>query len=176
MGNPKNAKSMVNAIAVPPAMWHGVRVNAEYAIRTGFKFICFANVPEETCLDVEEYIKSLKEVPSPRLVDGKLSEKALRGKAVFENEKYACVECHSGEYFTDQQMHDVGSRADYDHRSDFDTPSLLGIWRTPPYMHDGRYVDLHDVFMDGRHGDVLGDVDEMTEEECDDLVEYLLSL
>ena len=176
MGNPKNAKSMVNAIACPPAMWHGVRVNAEYAIRTGFKFICFANVPEETCVDVEEYIRSLTEVPSPKLVDGKLSEKALRGKAVFENEKYACAECHSGEYFTDMQMHDVGSRADYDHRDDFDTPSLLGIWRTPPYMHDGRYVDLHDVFMDGRHGDVLGDVDEMTEEECDDLVEYLLSL
>lgn len=176
MGNPKNAKGMVNAIAAPPAMWHGVRVNAEYAIRTGFKFICFANVPEETCFDVEEYIKSLKEVPSPRLVNGELSEKALRGKAVFENEKYACAECHSGPLFTDQKMHDVGSRADYDHMDEFDTPSLLGCWRTPPYMHDGRYVDLHEVFMDGHHGDVLGDIDEMTEEECDDLVEYILSL
>lgn len=176
MGNPKNAKAMVHSIDVPPAMWHGVRVNAEYAIRTGFKFICFANVSEETCVDVEEYMKSLKEVPSPRLVDGQLSEKALRGKAVFENPKYACAHCHTGEFFTDQKMHDVGSRADYDHQGEFDTPTLLGIWRTPPYLHDGRYVDLHDVFLDGAHGDVLGEVGEMTEEECDDLVEYLLSL
>ena len=73
-------------------------------------------------------------------------------------------------------MHDVGSRADYDHQPDFDTPTLRGIWRTPPYMHDGRYVNLKDVFLDGMHGDVLGDVGDMTEEEADDLVEYLLSI
>ncbi len=176
MGNPKNAKAMLFSIEVPPAMWHGVRVNAEKAIRTGFQFIMFSNVPEPTCVDVEEYLKSLQPLPSPRLVDGQLSEKALRGKAVFENEKYACAECHTGEYFTDQKMHDVGTRADFDHRDDFDTPTLRELWRTPPYMHDGRYVDLHEVFKDGRHGDVLGDVDEMTDEEIDDLVEYLMSI
>ncbi len=176
MGNPKNAKGMLFALDLPPAMWHGVRVNAEKAIRTGFQYIMFANVPDETCVDIEEYFKSLKPLPSPYLVDGQLSEKALRGKAVFENEKYACTQCHTGEYFTDQQLHDVGSRADYDHRDDFDTPTLREIWRTPPYMHDGRYVNLKDVFMDGAHGDVLGKVDEMTEEEAGDLVEYLLSL
>ena len=176
MGNPKNAKGMLHSLSLPPAMWHGVRVNAEKAIRTGFQYIMFSNVPEETCVDVEEYLKSLRQLPSPKLVDGQLSEKALRGKAVFENEKYACVECHTGEYFTDCKMHDVGSRADYDHQDDFDTPTLRGIWRTPPYMHDGRYVDLKDVFIDGMHGDAKGAVDEMTEEEADDLVEYLLSI
>ncbi len=176
MGNPKNAKAMLFSIDVPPAMWHGVRVNAEKAIRTGFQFIMFSNVPEATCVDVEEYIKSLKPLPSPHLVDGQLSEKALRGKAIFENEKYACSECHSGEFFTDQQMHDVGTRADFDHRDDFDTPTLREVWRTPPYLHDGRYVDLRDVFLDGMHGDVKGAVDELTEEEVDDLVEYILSL
>ncbi|MGI6402553.1 MAG: hypothetical protein ACOX0A_10725 [Thermoguttaceae bacterium] len=176
MGNPKNAKAMIYSIATPPAMWHGVRETAEEAIRTGFKFICFANVPEETCVDVEEYIKSLEEVPSPYLVDGELSEKALRGKAIFESEKYGCLECHHGEYFTDMKMHDVGSRTDYDHMAEFDTPTLRGIWRTPPYMHDGSYVELRDVFLEGFHGDVFGDIEDMTEEECDDLVEYLLSL
>ena len=176
MGNPKNAKGMLFSLNLPPAMWHGVRVNAELAIRTGFLYIMFSNQPESLCLDVEEYLKSLKPIPSPKLVDGELSEKALRGKAVFENEKYACSECHSGEYFTDQQLHDVGTRAEFDHRDDFDTPTLREVWRTPPYLHDGRYVDLHDVFKLGRHGDVLGDVDEMTDEEIDDLVEYLLSL
>ncbi|MBQ9873688.1 MAG: c-type cytochrome [Thermoguttaceae bacterium] len=176
MGNPKNAKGMLHSLELPPAMWHGVRVNAEKAIRTGFQYIMFSNVPEETCVDVEHYLKSLRQLPSPKLVNGELSEKALRGKAVFENEKYACAQCHVGEYFTDQKMHDVGSRADYDHQDDFDTPTLRGIWRTPPYMHDGRYVDLKDVFLDGGHGDVLGDVGDMTEEEVDDLVEYLLSI
>lgn len=176
MGNPKNAKGLLHSIAVPPAMWHGVRATAEQGIRTGFQFILFSNVPEETYTDIEEYVKSLRQLPSPKLVDGELSEKALRGKAIFESEKYACLECHYGEYFTDCKMHDVGSRADYDHRSDFDTPTLRGIWRTPPYMHDGRYVTLQEVFLDGLHGDVYGDVADMTEEEVDDLVEYLLSI
>ncbi|MDO5310082.1 MAG: c-type cytochrome [Planctomycetia bacterium] len=176
MGNPKNAKGMLFSLKLPPAMWHGVRVNAEKAIRTGFQFIMFSNVPEQTYLDVEEYLKSLTPLPSPYLVNGELSEKALRGKAIFEDEKYACAQCHSGEYFSDQQMHDVGSRADYDHRDDFDTPTLREVWRTPPYMHDGRYVHLRDVFLDGKHGDALGDVDELTEEQVDDLVEYILSL
>ncbi|MBQ7110101.1 MAG: c-type cytochrome [Thermoguttaceae bacterium] len=176
MGNPKNAKGMLHSILLPPAMWHGVRDKAETAIRTGFKFICFSNPPEETYTDIEEYIKSLKALPSPRLVDGKLSEKALRGKALFESERLNCAECHTGEYFTDQKMHDVGSRAEYDHKAEFDTPTLLEVWRTPPYMHDGRYVDLRDVFLDGMHGDVKGDVGSLTEEEVDDLTEYLLSL
>ncbi|MCF0233548.1 MAG: c-type cytochrome, partial [Thermoguttaceae bacterium] len=176
MGNPKNAKAMIYSIAVPPAMWHAVRVNAEKAIRTGFQYILFASAPEETYIDIENYIKAMKPVPSPHLVNGELSEQAKRGKAVFENEKYACTQCHTGEYFTDQKMHDVGSRADYDHQADFDTPTLKGIWRTPPYLHDGRYVHLKEVFADGFHGDVKGDVADMTEEELDDLVEYLLSL
>ena len=176
MGNPKNAKGMLYSLKLPPAMWHGVRVNAEKAIRTGFQFIMFSNVPEETCVDVEHYLASLRQLPSPKLVNGELSEKAKRGKAIFENEKYACTECHTGEYFSDGQLHDVGSRADYDHKDEFDTPTLREVWRTPPYMHDGRFVELRDVFLVGRHGDVLGDVDEMTEEEVDDLVEYIQSL
>ena len=73
-------------------------------------------------------------------------------------------------------MHDVGSRAEYDHQAEFDTPTLLEVWRTPPYMHDGRYVELRDVFLYGMHGDVKGDVGSLTEEEVDDLTEYLLSL
>ncbi len=176
MGNPKNAKSMLHAIAVPPAMWHGVRVNAEKAVRTGFQYILFANSPEQTYLDIEEYIKAMQPVPSPYLVDGKLSEKALRGKALFESEEIGCAKCHYGEYYTDQKMHDVGTRADFDHQADFDTPSLLGVWRTPPYLHDGRYVELKEVFTEGVHGDVMGAVGDMTDEQIEDLVEYVLSL
>jgi hypothetical protein len=43
-------------------------------------------------------------------------------------------------------------------------------------MHDGHYVKLRDVFAEGSHGDVLGDVSALSDQELDDLVEYLLSL
>lgn len=176
-GNPKNAKGMLFSLDTPPAMWHGVRDKAETAIRTGFQFILFSVQPEETFLDIEAYFRSLVPLPSPHLVDGQLSEQALRGKAIFEREELGCAKCHFGEYFTDQKMHDVGSRAEkVDQQDDFDTPTLREIWRTPPYMHDGRYVHLRDVFKLGNHGDVYGDVAGLSDEELDDLTEYLLSL
>lgn len=176
-GNPKNAKGMLFSLETPPAMWHGVRDKAETAIRTGFQFILFSVQPEETFLDIEAYFRALEPLPSPYLVDGALSEKAQRGKAIFEREALGCTKCHYGEYYTDQKMHDVGSRVEkVDQQDDFDTPTLREIWRTPPYMHDGRYVHLRDVFADGNHGDVYGDVAGLSDEELDELTEYLLSL
>ncbi len=176
MGNPKNAKGMLFARKTPPAMWHGVRKTADVAIRTGFQYILFQNPPEEVFTDIEAYFDSIQPLPSPYLVDGELSEAARRGKEIFEREELGCTHCHNGEYFTDGLLHDVGSKTDYDTGDEFDTPTLRGIWRTPPYMHDGHYVNLRDVFSEGNHGDVLGDVSGLSDQELDDLVAYLLSL
>lgn len=176
MGNPKNAKGMLYSRLTPPAMWHGVRKTADVAIRTGFQYILFQNPPEEVYTDIEHYFDELEALPSPKLVNGELSEAAKRGKEIFERKELACTVCHSGEYFTDGKTHDVGSKTDYDTLDEFDTPTLRGIWRTPPYMHDGHYVNLRDIFAEGNHGDVLGNISELSDEELDDLVEYLLSL
>ena len=109
-------------------------------------------------------------------MNGELNESAKRGKEIFERKELACSVCHCGEYFTDGKLHDVGSRNDYDTRDEFDTPTLREIWRTPPYLHDGHYVKLRDIFAEGNHGDVLGNVGELSDAELDNLTEYLLSL
>ena len=126
----------------------------------------------------EEALDRMNAEPAADTAREKLEKAMDASVKLMDQEYYAMRLVVDAKGYEDypQQLHDVGTRAEFDHRDDFDTPTLREIWRTPPYMHDGRYVDLHDVFMDGRHGDVLGDVDEMTEEECDDLVEYLLSL
>ncbi len=176
IGNPKNAKSMLFSMKTHPAMWHGVRETGQYAIRTGFKFILFAVRPENEYKEIEAYLSAMKPLPSPRLVNGKLSESAQRGKKLFESERLACTKCHMGEYLTDMKMHDVGSRASYDQMDNFVTPTLREVWRTSPYMHDGRYINMKDVFKEGCHGDVFGDVANLNDKELDDLVEYILSL
>ncbi|MDO4586580.1 MAG: c-type cytochrome [Planctomycetia bacterium] len=176
-GNHKNAKSLLFSVQTPPAMWHGVRETAEYAIRTGFRYILFAERPEDEYLKIDAYIKAMQPLQSPYLVNGELSESAKRGKELFESERIGCLKCHFGEFYTDLKMHDVGSKApEYDHMDEFDTPTLREVWRTSPYMHDGRYVDMRDVFKEGNHGDVYGDISEMTDQEIDDLVEYVMSL
>ncbi len=176
LGNPKNAKSLLWCYKCPPAMWEGVRKTSEHCTRTGFQYILFSMPDEEKCLKIDAYLHSLEPLESPYLVDGKLSEKAERGKKVFEDPKVGCAKCHPAPLFTDLKLHDVNSKVYYDRKPAFDTPTLVEVWRTAPYLHDGRYTKLKDVFKLGKHGDVEGDVEGLTDEQLDDLVEYVLSL
>jgi YVTN family beta-propeller protein len=176
MGNPKNAKSLLWCDKTPPAMWEGVRASSAVCTRTGFQFILFTPADENVCKDIGEYLHSLNPVPSPYLVNGKLSEKAERGKKVFETPKVGCVECHPAPLFTDLKLHDVNTKCYYDSKASFDTPTLVEVWRTAPYLHDGRYVNMKEVFTKGKHGDVNGGTEGLTNEQIDDLVEYILSL
>ena len=192
-GNPKNAKSLLFSRQTPPTMWLGVRDHPNptghaavpwdtatqgiQCIRTGFRWILFTEPVEEQSQDIDAYLLSLKPEPSPRLADGKLSAKAERGKKIFEDPKVGCATCHpSATWFTDMKMHDVNTRCYYDRTNEFDTPTLFEVWRTAPYLHDGRYVDMKDVFKLGVHGDVAGDVGSLTDEQIDELVEYIMSL
>jgi hypothetical protein len=74
------------------------------------------------------------------------------------------------------KVQNVGSRGRYDRRDDFDTPTLIEVWRTAPYMHDGHYPTLKSLFRDGQHGKFGGDVGSLSDQELNDLVEFVLSL
>ncbi|MCL2305313.1 MAG: hypothetical protein FWC43_08225 [Planctomycetaceae bacterium] len=176
IGNPKNTKSMVLSHETPPAMISGVRKDAETAVRSGIKSILFAVRPEKEAEAMDAYLKSLQPVPSPYLVDGQLSESAKRGKALFNSASTGCSDCHPAPLFTDLQMHDVGTRNYRDTQSDFDTPTLVEIWRTSPYLHDGRYITMKELIVEGKHVDKDGRFSKLSEQEIDDLVEYVLSL
>jgi len=108
-GNPKNARSMVLAHKTPPAMSVGTPPNAEAAVR-GPKYDPSNGPGEQEAAAIDAYLKSLKPVPSPRLIDGKLSPAAERGKKLFFDAEINCAKCHPRPLFTDMRMHDVGSR------------------------------------------------------------------
>ena len=148
IGNPKNCKSMLFSFQTPKNMISGIREHAGIAVRAGYKFIQFCDIDEQTALYVDEYIKSLEPLPSPYLVDGELSPKALQGRKVYE--KYGCAECHSGPYYTDMQMHHIGEDVEFE--EGWDTPTLREVWRTAPYLFDGRAATMVDVFYEHKHG------------------------
>ena len=182
LGNPKNAKSMLLAHRTPPAMAGGVRPDAEAGVRKGLTHILFVVRPEEEPATMDEYLKSLRPVPSPHLIDGKLSPAAERGKKLFFDEKVGCAKCHPAQpeqdpLYTDLLIRDVGSRGEYDRRDEFDTPTLIECWRTAPYMHDGHYTTMKELLQKGKHGNKGGgEVDKLSEQQIDDLVEFVLSL
>lgn len=168
IGNSKNCKSMLYSHVTPPSMISGIRAMAEIAVRRGFNLIQFYDIPEENALLVDEYLKALRPVPSPYLVDGNLSEKAIAGRKVFE--KLECNNCHSGPYYTDMKMHRIGE--DIEFENGWDTPTLIEVWRTAPYLFDGRAATMMDVFETHKHGINK----KVTKKELEELVEYVNSL
>jgi YVTN family beta-propeller protein len=174
-GNPKNARTMLLAHKTPPAMSLGIRAKAETAVRSGIKYILFTVRPEEekAASAIDEYLKALKPVPSPYLLDGKLSESAERGKKLFFDKDVGCAKCHPTPLYTDLTLHDVTSKGKYDRKSKFDTPALIECWRTAPYMHDGQYTTIKELLTKGKHGSVDT---KLKEKQIADLVEFVLSL
>jgi cytochrome c peroxidase len=176
LGTPKNTKRMLLAHRTPPAMSEQVRMSGEEAVRAGIKHIQFAVRPEEDAVAIDEYLKALKPLPSPHLVNGQLSESAKRGKELFFKPSVNCASCHPEPLYTDLKTHNVNSKGQYDRKSEFDTPTLIEIYRTAPYMHDGHYTTLEALLKEGQHGRLGGHAEGLTDQDYKDLVEFLLSL
>lgn len=168
IGNPKNCKSLLYSHVTPACMISGIRASAEIAVHAGFKHIQFYNIDEERSSCVDDYLKALRPVPSPLLVNGELSEKAKEGRVVFE--KHNCGECHSGPHYTDMKMHRIGD--DIEFEEGWDTPALIEVWRTAPYLFDGRAARMEDVFKVHKHGINK----KITQKEIEALAEYVNSL
>jgi YVTN family beta-propeller protein len=176
VGNPKNTKSMILSHVTPPSMAEGVRMTAEEAVRSGFTHILFSVPPEQDAADIDTYLKSLPVVPSPYLVDGRLSPSAERGRQLFHSQQVGCHICHPAPLYTDLKPHNVGTRSPGEFTERFDTPTLIEVWRTAPYLHDGRYTTIRELLVDGRHGLSSGRLEALSEQEIQDLVEFVLSL
>ena len=167
LGNPKNTKSLVLSHVTPPSMITGIRKSAELAVKSGLKHILFAETDTEITDAIDVYLNSLRPVQSPYLVDGELSESAKRGKADYD--RY-CLSCHSGSNYTDQKQYVVDWATGSVEGIPLDVPTLREIWRTGPYLYDGRSATLREML------DIHGPGVKLSESESNDLAEYVLSL
>jgi cytochrome c peroxidase len=109
-----------------------------------------------------------------------LTAAAQAGKALFG--KLGCDFCHVGADFTDSargMLRNVGtikpSSGQRSHAAltGIDTPTLLGIWETPPYLHDGSAPTLRDVLTTANPKDEHGFTSSLSPGELDELVAYL---
>ena len=173
-GNPKNNKSMLLAHYTPPAMITGIRKNAETAVRAGMKYILFTEPVESDARDIDAYLKALEAVPSPYLKNGRLSRNAKRGKALFK--KADCLRCHTGRYHTNGKKYNVGTGINQHKNNEFDVPGLTEVWRTAPYLYDGRAKTMNEVFSKFNSEDRHGITSTLSDKQIEMLVEYVLSL
>ncbi|MFT3838437.1 MAG: c-type cytochrome [Myxococcaceae bacterium] len=97
----------------------------------------------------------------------------LRGAAVFA--QAGCGSCHTGQWLTNDALADVGTLVASDSVSGLNVPSLKGLARTAPYLHDGSALTLRERLMSNA-SDKHGATSALTSAQLDDLVAYLKSL
>jgi cytochrome c peroxidase len=173
IGNPKSTRSMLLAHRTTPVMWRGVRDRAETAVRAGIKHIQFTERPEEDAVAIDWYLKSLKPVPSPYLIKGRFSEAARRGQKLFAQAD--CARCHPAPLYTDQKAHNLGTGKGPDQGQAMVTPTLVEVWRTAPYLHDGRATTIKEMLTRFNPGDVHGKTSRLSGDQINDLAEFVLT-
>jgi mono/diheme cytochrome c family protein len=176
IGNPKQSRSMLYTHKTSPVMITGIRAAAEVAVEKGFTMIQFHEVTEDRLNAVNAYLKSLEPVPSPYLKpDGTMTDSALRGKIVFDG-KAECAKCHTPPYYGNKKKYVFGLGSDSERDREFATPILIEVWRTAPYMYDGRAVSIREVITTDNANNKHGNTKGLTPQEVDDLANYVNSL
>jgi YVTN family beta-propeller protein len=105
----------------------------------------------------------------------------LHGAQLFQSA--GCSTCHLGQWLTDNKNHQVGSLNTAVYNPDngivmtngFNTPSLKGLARSAPYLHDGSAATIFDRVNDD-HSGAHGTSGSLSGPDKTDLVEYLKTL
>lgn len=118
-----------------------------------------------------------------RQPDGSLTPNAVEGRRIFEEAN--CSSCHGGEAFTDSvslARHDVGTLTSasgnrlFSTLDGLDTPTLRGLWKGGPFLHNGSAATIRDVLtthnLSGKHGSLFS----LSDTEIDQLQAYLLQI
>lgn len=128
--------------------------------------------------------------PARRDSDATWVASRQRGKLLFESAVLGCRGCHTGTLFSDSgfdsprvpRLHDVGTlSASSGERlgntlGGIDTPTLRGLWKSAPYLHDGSATTLRAVLVDRNSADQHGQTSALSAAELTDLEAYLLTL
>jgi DNA-binding beta-propeller fold protein YncE len=175
----RNAQSMFDVGNTGPWLWKG---NApDLMAKTQGLFTAHGTVggvlnPETAQLVFDFQMGGTKVPVSPFLdADGNPSPPAENGKLIFEG-KANCSSCHAAPLFIPEppnppnipQGVGVGLAPD-------NVTSLRGLWSSAPYLWNGSAATIRDVIVnnpDDKHGTTSA----LTEQEIDDLVEFLKTL
>lgn len=174
----KTVLPLQNITHTKPWTWHGWQEDLDAAMKKSMTSTMLGpNPAPDDVTALVAYLDSLKLPPNPfREAGGALSEAAKRGKQVFESDKAGCTNCHTGDFFTDGKVHDVGLGSEDDKYQGFNTPSLLGVYRRVRLLHHGRANSLEDLLTNLHAPSKVAGTEDLNEDELKDLIAYLKSL
>jgi YVTN family beta-propeller protein len=169
-----------------PFKWNGGNpsIAVECGTRTETYFWRSQTFDDRTLADLVLYIRHLPLRPNRfRAAGGDLTPAQERGRAIFNRtvdklgqpipEGNRCSFCHSGAKGTSQKSFDVGTGKATDNSGLLDTPQLMNVALTAPYLHDGSAKSLEEIWTVYNPHDKHGRTNDLTKDELNDLVEYL---
>ncbi len=172
-----------------PFKWNGQNpdLETECGPRTERYFFRSQGIRGDDLEDLVHYIKAIPLRPNRyRAPDGELTPAQERGKAIFLRttrkdgtpipEGLQCFVCHSGKYYTNQLVADVGTGKPTDRSPLIDTPELTNVVNSAPYLHDGSAHTFEEIWTIFNPKDQHGVTNDLAKDELNDLIEYLKTL
>jgi hypothetical protein len=182
--NPVDNRSLLGVRGTNPFKWTGK--NPGLADQCGWRFAkVLTRADPYAGEDLRDLVAFLESRP-PRRGNGARSEAVERGRAIFHRaarndgrpipEADRCATCHPPPLYTDRRRSDVGSRGPLDTTGEFDTPHLVGVVGSAPFLHDGRAPSLEEIWTVFNPRDTHGVTNDMSKQQLNDLVEFLKTL
>jgi YVTN family beta-propeller protein len=183
-----NTMTLRDIGSTSPFKWAGT--NTSLYMQDGIRFAKHLTrvdpFPTEELRALVAYIYSLEASPN-RYREAELTDAQRRGQALFERTAMndgtpippegRCITCHNGPYFTNRQKSDVGTRRETDKPGMlFDTPQLVNLDETGPYLHDAGAPTLESIWTQNSVNDEHGVVSDFNKNQLNDLIEYLRTL
>lgn len=179
-------RSLQGVAGTAPFKWNGK--NPSLQVQCGPRFAKVltraAPFPADDLEDLAAFIESLP--PTRTRQAGPLTPAQERGRALFFATRTTdgreiprglrCSTCHRPPLYTNTLSYDVGSKGLADSTGVFDTPQLLGIAASAPFMHDGRAATLEEIWTVYNARDSHGITNYMTKHQLNDLIEFLKTL
>jgi YVTN family beta-propeller protein len=186
--NPVDNRTLRGILDTAPFKWTGKNktLSRQCGPRLAVFFTRIDPFTPEQVTALERYICTIPRNPNRYRKEDRLTTAQFRGKQLFERthtnsgreipKEQRCINCHSGPYFTNRRLNDVGTQSRLDTQGRFDVPHLNNIYETPPYLHDGRADTLEEIWTRFNPNDKHGVTNDMTKDQLNDLVEYLKTL
>lgn len=181
-------RSLQGVAGTAPFKWNGKNPSLQVQCGPRFARVLMRTdpIPPAELKDLVAFIESMPPARTLNRAQRDLTLAQQRGRALFFAttrpgglpipRERQCHTCHRPPLYSNRLPADVGTKGPRDTTPFFDTPHLLGIGTTAPYLHDGRARSLEELWTVYQTNDMHGVSSYMSKQQLNDLVEFLKTL
>lgn len=152
-----------------PLRWDGSRASvADDAMQTSQGLMGGSGLTQDETLRIQAYIDWTRDIDNPNQTADQA--RLSNGSRLFYSPEIGCGNCHEGARATDNRTHFMPNSG-----LSLQTRSLVGVFATPPYLHDGSVPTLREVLKNAKQLN-MGDTSSLSEQDFEDLLLYVSSL